>query len=48
MNDTNRAETLTMKGAFGIPRGFLSSENTALTLGGIANGETSPALEFPG
>src|SRR5271168_2714365 len=25
-----------MKGAFGIPRGFFSSENTALTLGGIS------------
>ena len=28
-------KTLTMKGAFGIPRGFFSSENTALILGGM-------------
>ena len=38
-NATNDAhvglKTLTMKGAFGIPRGFFSSENTALILGGI-------------
>ena len=34
-------ETLTMKGAFGIPRGFFLSENTALILGGRAKGETS-------
>ena len=41
------AENLTMKGAFGIPRGFFSSENTALILGGISKGESSdPALEL--
>ena len=28
-----------MKGALGIPRGFFSSENTVLILGGIAEGK---------
>lgn len=31
-----------MKGAFGIPRGFFSSENTALIFGGIAEEKRAP------